>query len=148
MNTSYTHAALAAGLLAAALPAAYAQTVHKCVHEGKTTYGDQPCEAGADTVLPAPYTPKADAGAASELKRQRKEAAALEKVRHQREDQDAREQAKTSALADARRKKCAKLALAKRWADEEARNATLPRLDSAQQRARRAGDTLALECPR
>ncbi|MGV7206604.1 DUF4124 domain-containing protein [Oxalobacteraceae bacterium A2-2] len=148
MNTSYTLAALAAGLLAVALPAARAQTMHKCVHEGKTTYGDQPCEAGADTVLPAPYAPKADPGAASDLKRQRREAAALEKARHQREDLYAREQAKLSAVADARQKKCAKLALAKRWADEDARNASVPRRDSAQQRARRAGDTLALECPR
>jgi len=128
---------------------AYAQTIHKCSSAGKVSYSDTPCPAGAQAAtLEAAAAPAADPAAARDLKRQRKEAAVLEKDRHKREAQDERESARAGQLAAVQRKKCDKLRLNKRWADEDARRATGQASEAARLRAHRVGETMALECPR
>jgi hypothetical protein len=141
--------AVAAVLCAVSL-GAYAQGVNKCTADGKVSYSDVPCPAGvaSATTLQVPRAPAADPAAARDLARQAKEAAALEKTRHQREDKDAREADKSAQAAAVQRKKCGKLKLNKQWADDDVRRATAVNLDNAKLRAKRAGDTLALECPR
>ncbi len=138
-----------AALLCVATLAAQAQGVNKCTVDGKVTYSDMPCPANAASaaILAVPSAPAPDPAAADDLARLRKEAAKLEKARHQREDQDARAADRAAKAAAVQRKRCGKLKLNKRWADEEVARATLPNLDNAKLRAKRAGDTLALECP-
>jgi len=136
-------------LLCAAALAAQAQSVHKCTADGKVSYSDKPCPSAAAsaTTLTVPAAPPADPAAAADLARQKKQAAALEKARHRREDQDDRAAEKAAQAAAVQRKKCGKLKLNKQWADEDVRSASVAKLDSAKLRAKRAGETLALECP-
>ena len=136
-------------LLCLAALSAQAQNVHKCTVDGKVSYSDMPCPSAAAsaTTLVVPAAPPADPAAAADLARQKKQAAALEKARHRREDQDAREADKAARAASVQHKKCAKLKLNKQWADEDVQRASVPKLDHAKLRAKRAGEALALECP-
>jgi hypothetical protein len=127
----------------------YAQTVYKCTLDGKVSYGDRPCAAGANTAtLEAPVAPARDPGAATSLRRQQKQADTLEKARLKREEREERDAARVSQAAAVQRKKCDKLQLNKRWADEDARRATGQASEPARLKARRAGETMALECTR
>jgi len=140
---------LIAVVLWAATLAAYAQTVYKCTADGKTTYGDAPCPAGAQAAtLDTPAAPPRDAAAAGTLRRQQKQADALEKARLKREEREERDSARASQVAAVQRKKCDKLKLNKRWADEDARRATGQATEAARLRAQRAGEAMSLECPR
>ena len=139
---------LIAVVLWAATLMAYAQSVYKCTADGKTTYGDTPCAAGAQaSTLEAPAAPSRDATAAATLRRQQKQADALEKTRLKREEREERDAARASQAAGVQRKKCDKLKLNKRWADDDARRATGQATEAARQRAQRAGEAMALECP-
>ena len=132
----------------AAALAAYAQTVYKCTVDGKVSYSDTPCPAGANAAtLEAPSAPSRDPAAAGALRRQQKQADTLEKARLKREEREERDAARASQAAVIQRKKCDKLNLNKRWADEDARRATGQATEAARLRARRAGETMALECP-
>jgi hypothetical protein len=136
-------------LLWTATAAAYAQSIYKCTVNGKVSYSDTPCAAGAQmATLEAPAAPKADPAAARDLKRQRKQADALEKARLKQQERDERDSARAAQAATVQRKKCDKLKLNKRWADEDARRATGQATEAARLRAHRAGEAMALECPR
>jgi hypothetical protein len=128
---------------------AYAQTVYKCQLQGKVSYSDIPCPTGASAAtLEAPAAPPLDPAANATLRRQKKQADTLEKERLKRQDADERDAARASQVAAVQRKKCDKLKLNKRWADEDARRATGQATEAARLRARRAGEAMALECPR
>jgi hypothetical protein len=143
-----------AAVLCAATLSAHAQTMYKCTTDGKVSYGDAPCAAGASSVtLEAPPAPAPVAAAngtpSRDLKRLQKESAALEKARLQREEKDERASDRAAQAAAVQRKKCGKLKLNKQWADEDVRRAaTITNIDNAKLRAKRAGETLALECPK
>ena len=148
-------AALCSAIVAACLSGGAAgQTVYKCTQDGKVSYGDAPCPgsaaAGTTTAatLAVPLAPAPDPNTAATLKRQHSQADALEKARHQREAKDTRDMDRAAQAAEARQKKCAKLKLNKRWADDDVKSAGIARLEQAQLKAKRAADTLALECPR
>lgn len=129
--------------------AALAGAVYKCTADGKVSYSDVPCAASATaTTLEAPAAPPADAAAGAELRRQQKQADTLQKARLKREEREERESARAARDAAARRKKCDQLRLKKRWADEDARRAAGPATEAARLRAQRAGEAMALECPR
>lgn len=134
-------------LLLACATAASAQTVYKCTMDGKITYGERPCQDGSTALIAVPHAPAADPAAAADLKRMRKEAKELEKERRQREAADERELARAGKEAAARNRRCGKLRLDKKWADDEVRGALVQNLDRAKTRARQAADRLALECP-
>ena len=136
-------------VLCAAAMTAHAQTVHKCTVDGKVSYSDQPCSdtAAAKAVLNVPAAPAADPDAVKSLRQQKKQADTLEKARLKRQEKDEREDAAAGRAAAAQRKKCDKLKLTKRWADEDARSATGKAADPARLKARRAGEAMALECP-
>lgn len=126
-----------------ALPA-HAQ-MYKCTDGDSTTYSEAPCERGAQTVLappPAPSTPSA----AGELKRLQKESAALQQAREQREARQERADALHDRQAARRRESCAKLDLARRWADDDVRHASHGTADAARLKARRAAERHAAEC--
>lgn len=127
---------------------AAAQSVYKCNIDGKITYGEAPCVAGVTTELAVPPAPPpAEPDAGTQLQRQKALAAKLEKERHTREAQDDREQARADAAATTRRKKCDKLRLHKKWADEDAFRAIGPAANILRLKALRQAEELAIECP-
>jgi hypothetical protein len=136
-------------VLSLAALAAQAQAVHKCTVDGKVSYSDQPCpaNAGAKAVLDVQAAPAADPDAIKAVRQQKKQADALEKSRLKRQEKDEREDAMASRAAAVQRKKCGKLKLNKQWADEDARRATGGAAEAAKLKARRAGESMALECP-
>jgi hypothetical protein len=148
-TSSLMLAVLFAGLI---VPAA-AQTVHKCTVDGKITYSESPCPAGAAsaTELAVPAAPAPDPSAAAELARQKQQAAALEKERLKREARQDRELEKSAQgirAVNAHAKKCAKLKSDKLAAEEEGKTVTIQNEARARARIRRATDAYALECSR
>ena len=129
---------------AAAAAEGGAQTVHKCTQDGKVTYTEQPCAGG--TVIAVPEAPTPDKSAAGDLQRAKKQADALEKDRLKRQAADGREDAAASRAAAARHKKCEKLRLDKKWADEDLRRAQPQHEERARIKAQRAADKLNLAC--
>jgi len=130
---------------------AHAQTVYKCSVDGKTSYSDRPCAHGASKTLPPP---PAGISAADTLGPQGGDARTLlelEKMRMEREKQtarDERDQARLARAAHAKRQKCDKLRLRRKWAEEDlARTAHGPAHEAARIKARRQLETLAVECP-
>ena len=146
----HLRAPCAAVLCAAALAAntSAAQSVYKCTVDGKISYSDMPCPAGAaaSSTLAVPKAPAGVDDAAADLRRMQKESAALQKSRQKIEEREARESERAARAAAAQRKRCAKLALTKQWADEDARRATNANADKARLRAKRAGESFSLEC--
>jgi hypothetical protein len=139
---------LAAILFSAGL---HAQTVYKCSAGGKTSYADRPCAQGASKALPPP---PAGISAADTLGPQGGDARtllALEKARIAREKEQAREersQARHARAAHATRQKCDKLRLRRKWAEEDlARTIHGPAYEAKRTKARRAAESLAVECP-
>ena len=133
---------------------AQAQSVYKCTLDGKITYSDTPCasDAATSSTLAVPVAPAATSTPASDLARLKKESAAIEKERRKAAQREAREAERAAERetkrAAVQRKRCAKLALTKQWAEEDARRATSANIDKATLRAKRAGETMQLECPR
>jgi hypothetical protein len=127
-----------------------AQSVYKCSAEGKTSYSDRPCAAGASKALPPP----AGISIGDTLGPQGGDARTLlelEKARIAREKNQAkeeREQARLSRSAQVRRQKCDKLRLRHKWAGEDlARTSHGPKHEAARIKLRRQAETLAVECP-
>lgn len=137
-------------LLCATLHTVHAQDIHKCIVDGKVSYGDTPCPATATSAstLARPVAPRADPAAAASLARARKEAAALEKTRVARDEREAKLDARAAQVAATHERKCGKLRLNRQWADDDARRATAATVDAARLKARRAAELLALECAR
>lgn len=146
----HLRAPCAAVLCAAALAvdSSAAQSVYKCTVDGKISYSDLPCPAGAaaSSMLAVPNAPAGVDGAAADLRRMQNASAALQKSRQKIEERDAREAERAARVAAVQRKRCAKLALTRQWADEDARGATNATADKARLRAKRAGESFSLEC--
>lgn len=148
MQLPYLAAALCCLVACAAYAQQGSQTVLRCAKDGKISYSDQPCPQGAQStelaVTPAPIP---DTANAADLARQ---AALAEKMRQQREKrsaQEEREDQRASHAARLQRQKCQRMQLAQRWAAEDASRAPVAQREAAQLKARRAGQSLALECP-
>jgi len=146
----HLRAPYAAVLCAAALAGnnATAQNVYKCTMDDKISYSDMPCPAGAaaSSTLAVPKPPASAPAAGADLQRMQKESAALQKARQQIEQRETRESERGARTAALQRKRCAKLALTKQWAEEDARRATHANTDKARLRAKRAGESFSLEC--
>ncbi len=147
MRQPYLMSALC-GLALHASPVVQAQALQRCVQDGKVSYTDQACPAGAtSSTLAAPATTSADPAAAHELARQAAKAAQLQKQRELRERREERDDERSIAAARTLRKKCDKLHLAQRWAEEDVNRAPTAQREAAQLKARRAAEAVALECP-
>jgi hypothetical protein len=132
-------------LLATALPAG-AQALHKCTVDGKISYSQQPCAKGVASVIEVPPAPVADPAAAADLKRQEREAEKLANQRRKREAREERENLAEARAVASHNKKCKKLQMQQKWADEDARGATLQNTERAKVKAKRAADMYQLEC--
>lgn len=126
--------------------AAAAGSIYKCVEGGRIHYTDRPCP-GAGTELAVPAAPAPDAEALARLERNRKTLLELEKLRLTRELREEREAVRARREAAATRKRCDKLRLQHKWAEEDRRRSTGAALDAATIKARRQREALAVECP-
>jgi len=123
---------------------ASAQGVYKCVKDGQTSYSETPCTAGQVQLIEVPPPPPAvDKGAAT---RQQRVADQLESARRKREEREDVARARATTEAAEHQKHCAQLRLQQKWAAQDAVGAGDKTRDAAQQKVRRAGERLALEC--
>jgi hypothetical protein len=132
-------------LLAMALPAG-AQALHKCTIDGKVSYSQQPCLKGVASVIDVPVAPAPDPAATADLKRQEREAEKLANQRRKREAREERESLAEARAVASHNRKCKKLQMQQKWADEDARGATLQNTERAKVKAKRAADMYQLEC--
>ena len=146
-------------ILACLLPSAsFAQSVYKCTVDGKTSYADRPCAHGKSTPLPPPAgispadTMGPQGGDARTLLELEKARIARDEARMRAQAKEERAQAraeqKLARSAHAKRQKCDKLRLRRKWADEDlARTVHGPKHEAARVKARRQAEILAVECP-
>lgn len=132
-------------LMAMALPAG-AQALHKCTIDGKISYSQQPCEKGVASTIEVPAAPAPDPATASNLKRQQREAEKMASERRKREAREERESLAEARAVANHNKKCKKLQMQHKWAEEDARGATLQNSERAKVKAKRAADMYQLEC--
>ncbi|MFP5391694.1 MAG: DUF4124 domain-containing protein [Gammaproteobacteria bacterium] len=126
-------------------------TMYKCTVNGVPTYADQPCP-GVPTselrIVPAPDPdPDSESGAATGAQRERTLLASLEQQRRKREAQAQREAARAQRAAAVQQRRCAKLRLHQRWADEDLARASGKQRDALRTKAQRHRQEMALECP-
>jgi hypothetical protein len=67
-------------------------------------------------------------------------------VRRKREAREERESLAEARLVASHNKKCKKLQMQQKWAEEDARGATLQNTERSKLKAKRAGDMYQLEC--
>ncbi len=140
---------LSMGMACLLAGAASAATVYKCTEGGKVSYNDRPCGATA-VVLAAPSTPgdpAATAEAIERIARERSLLQGIEKERAVRAEQEARQAAQAQRAAALERRRCDKLRLQRKWADEDIARAGRDDAERARLKARRQGEALAVECP-
>jgi hypothetical protein len=136
------------GVCALAGPVA-AQPVYKCTVDGKVSYGERPCAHGKTTELAVPPAPSG-VDAAEALERDKARLAALQKERaasEAREEREEREQQRTARAAATQRRKCERLRLQHTWAEEDAARAGKATSATAQLKAKRQAQALAVQCP-
>lgn len=123
-------------VLLCAAGTASAHTVYKCTVDGKPNYSDTPCRSGDSTVLAVPAAPTSDHS--TELLKEERLSEKMGKERQKREAQDDRERQRNAKADDAQRKKCDKARLKLKWAQQDAKNASLKSSEQAQTNASRA----------
>ncbi|WP_288379267.1 DUF4124 domain-containing protein [uncultured Massilia sp.] len=130
-------------------PAATAGTIYKCVENGKTSYSDQPC--GKNPVaLDLRVAPPAPEEAAERLARSKAYLADAEAARadeNARAVRAARVAQRVQRDLQAERKRCDKLRLQTKWAEEDSRRASREAGERERSKARRQAEALAVECP-
>jgi len=142
-----TRTMMAAVMVCALVQPAAAQTIYKCTIGGKTSYAEQPCADGKASTLAVPAAP-ADADAAVQrLERDKARLAALQKERAADEARAERDHQRMARAAAATRRKCERLRLQGKWAQEDAARADKTTVASARLKAKRQAEALAVECP-
>ena len=135
-------------LLALSTGQVTAQTIYKCTSSGTTSYGETPCAAGeAQQMLATPKTPQMAPTSSEQLRQQAQQ---LTRQRHQREAREEQVQQRADKQAARQRERCASLKLHQQWASDDAARDKNAGKDSAKAalKARRAGEKLALACPK
>jgi hypothetical protein len=131
--------------------------VYKCQVEGKVEYGDRPCPTGESVTLKVPRVAANTAGVSEPPRREREALLQLEKMRLAREMREERERdialreqrahAREQRTLEAQRRKCAKMRLHQKWADEDRSRLTGKSAETARTKARRDAEMMAVECP-
>jgi hypothetical protein len=124
---------------------AAAGTIYKCKEGGKLSYNDQPCGKSA-VVLAVPVAASAPE-VVERLARQRALLQEIEDERAKREELAAREADRAQRAASILRRRCDKLRLQRKWADEDIARAGKDEAERARLKARRQAEVLAMECP-
>ncbi len=148
---------LIAATLAATCGGLLAQPLYKCSVDGTLTYSSEKCKGKTLGEITAPEPRKANPALAADLERDKALAARLEKDRLAREARlasattstatEAPETAEGGELLSATQRRCARLRLDKKMADQKLAEAKEADRDQLRQDAQSKGDALASECP-
>jgi len=125
---------------------ATAGTVYKCHDGAHVSYADRPCP-GAGALLALPPAPQPDPVQAARLAAARTALAAIDGARAVQAERDAHDVERAGRAALALRKRCDKLRLQARWADEDLARSTDAAKAITRIKARRQAETLAVKCP-
>jgi hypothetical protein len=124
-----------------------ALAIYKCDSGGRTVYSDTPCSNGKGVALDINTRPSGDPeDAQQKLSQEKQELRRIENLRQKQEAADLRERRKLYKASEVKKKKCADLALRKKWAEEDARSAHPKSEERARRTARRAAEKHDLEC--
>lgn len=137
---------VAMAILGLASSTAAATTIYKCREGGTVSYHDRPCSQGAVAL----QVQAAQAPAPEVLQRLARERAMLKQIedaRAAREEQSMRDEARAQKAAAALQRRCDKLRLQRKWADEDIARAGRDESERARTKARRQAEALAVECP-
>lgn len=135
-------------LFACAATQAASGQVYKCRSGGTVTYLDRPCADGVSIELSVPKARQSEiAQAKSAALRDREALLQIEKVRLANELRSQREAERAQKAAEAQRRKCERLRLRQKWAEEDLARSTGPAMDAARVKARRQAEATAVECP-
>ena len=126
---------------------AWGQAVYKCTVDGKTAYGDTPCNGAPSVELAVPSAPQPDPASQHELERQGRLLANLQEQRARRELAAARARERANRAAATQERRCAKLRLRLRWLEEDGSRATGKQRDAFNVKTQRHRQEMALECP-
>jgi predicted membrane-bound mannosyltransferase len=127
---------------------ARAQTIYKCILDGKTSYGEARCAADAAQQVLISAAATAPAASAERSERLHQQAEQLTKQRNQREAREAQAQQRADKIAAKKQGRCASLKLQRQWAEEDAERAVRDKnAAKAALKARRAEQKLAMACP-
>jgi len=138
---------LPAVAVCAVLASASAQTIHKCMVDGKASYGDRPCTTGVASELAVAPAPAADPITADRLARQHALAQQLTLRDVLADAAERQEQQRARRAAASQKSRCDRLRLRQQWAREDVRTAGKSSTASAERKARRQAQAMALECP-
>lgn len=127
-----------------------ALAIYKCESNGKVTYSDTVCRDGKSIEFRAaadgtPFSADAD-DAMRQAAHEKALAERLKSERHKREATEDRQQLKAARLYQNTQKKCASLAMRKKWSEQDAAAAAGKSADKARRNARRKAEQYALEC--
>jgi hypothetical protein len=126
--------------------AAAADTIYKCAEGGRISYSDRPCGRAA-VALAVPDAPIPDPEAAARLESARATLQQIDKERAARELAEERDAARARREAAGQRRRCDKLRLNSKWAEEDLRRSGGDALERARIKARRQAEAVAVECP-
>jgi len=127
------------------LGSAPAMAIYKCEAGGKITYSDEACPGGRAVDIQNGGKPVAsDAG--QRAAREKSELERLQQARRKEEAANQKEQAKIAKADAATHKKCATLAMRKKWGEEDAAAASLKSAEKAKRNARRKAEKYEAEC--
>ena len=137
---------IAVAMFSLASGAAAAGTIYKCQEGGTVSYHARPC--GHDAVaLRVQAAPAPAPEALQRLARERAMLQEIEDARTAREQQGMREDARAQKAAAALKRRCDKLRLQRKWAEEDVARAGRDEAERARTKARRQAESLAVECP-
>lgn len=125
---------------------ASAGTIYKCVKGGKPHYSDRPCGKSAQ-ALKVEGAASPDPATLARLERERALVQKIEDERAVRDEQLARDAAREQRAASSQKRRCDKLRLQRKWAEEDSARAAPDEAGSARIKARRQAEALAVECP-
>lgn len=126
-----------------------ALAIYKCESNDKISYSESPCQSGKTTNLSSQMTqPSAtETAQAKRTSAQEKiKVSKLENARHKREEKEEKQQTKEAHAYAAKQKKCATLALRKKWSSEDVTNSSIKKRAVKQRKAQRLAEKYALEC--
>lgn len=143
---------LIAASLAATCTGAFAQVLYKCSVDGTVTYSSEKCKGKTLGEITAPEPQKRNPNFAADLERDRVMAAKMEKERLARNSKEEPLAAadKTEPGAEVltpTQRRCARLRIDKKMADEKLLSATADNRDQLRQDAQSKTDLLSSECP-
>ncbi len=133
-----------------ALCASPVLAAYKCEANGKTTYSDEPCPGGKQVDLKnTPGGSISDEDRKRATRQSAHDKAELKRLEKEREKRDAaaeKEQKKSAKEQKQQTKKCTKLSMRKKWAEDDAAASMGKSSEKAKRRAHRLAEQYVIEC--